>query len=46
MGSGVKNAGKLFDFSTCEKIDTKANEEIQKQAFGVYTSGHAKKGVL
>ena len=46
VGSGVKNAGKLFDFSTCEKIDTKANEEIQKQAFGVYTSGHAKKGVL
>ncbi len=46
VGRGVKNAGKLFDFSTGNAIDVNADEQTQKQAFGLYTSGHAKKGVL
>ena len=46
VGRGVKNAGKLFDFSLGNAIDVNADEQTQKRAFGAYTSGHAKKGVL
>ena len=46
VGRGVKHAGKLFDFSLGKAIDTNLDEQAQKKAFGAYTSGHTKKGVL
>ena len=49
VGQGVKNAGKLYDFTLIKEkalAISAATEEEQKKIYAQYTSGHFNRGVL